>query len=54
MLSELKESLSSLISQACGVSQKEALSSLELPKGQFGDLATTIAFSLAKITTPNL
>lgn len=48
MLPELKESLSALISQACGVSQEEALSSLELPKGQFGDLATTVAFALAK------
>jgi arginyl-tRNA synthetase len=48
MLSLLKQEIAMLLSQAAGVTHEEALSSLELPKGQFGDLASTVAFSLAK------
>ncbi len=48
MFLQLKKKLASAISSAAGVSLEEAEASVELPKGQFGDVATSICFSLAK------
>ncbi|VVB99601.1 Arginine--tRNA ligase [uncultured archaeon] len=44
----LKEKLASAIADAAGVSLEEAERSIEMPKGQFGDVASSICFSLAK------
>ena len=48
MFLQLKKKLAEAISSAAGVSLEEAEASVELPKGQFGDVATSICFSLAK------
>lgn len=48
MFLKLKKKLSSALAEAAGVSEEEAEASVELPKGQFGDVATSICFSLAK------
>ena len=48
MFLQLKKKLASAISSASGVSLEEAEASVELPKGQFGDIASSICFSLAK------
>ncbi|MEM4348791.1 MAG: arginine--tRNA ligase [Candidatus Anstonellaceae archaeon] len=48
MFFSLKQELADAIAQAAGCSIQEALQSIELPKKQFGDLACTVAFSLAK------
>ncbi len=44
----LKEKLASAVADAAGVSVQEAAASIGLPKGQFGDVASSICFSLAK------
>lgn len=44
----LKEKLAASIAAAAGVPIEEAGRSIELPKGQFGDIASSICFSLAK------
>lgn len=44
----LREKLAGIIAEAADVSEEEAAGSIELPKGQFGDVATSISFSLAK------
>ena len=48
MFLQLKKKLAEAISSSAGVSLEEAEASVELPKGQFGDVATSICFSLAK------
>ncbi|MFA6908244.1 MAG: arginine--tRNA ligase, partial [Candidatus Micrarchaeia archaeon] len=48
MFLQLKKKLAEAISSAAGVPLAEAEASVELPKGQFGDVATSICFSLAK------
>ncbi|VVB66545.1 Arginine--tRNA ligase [Candidatus Gugararchaeum adminiculabundum] len=48
MYSEAKGEIAKIIAKAAGVSEQEAANSLELPKNEFGDLASTIAFALAK------
>ncbi len=44
----LKEKLAKCIADAAGVPLEEAGRSIELPKGDFGDVASSICFSLAK------
>lgn len=48
MFLQLREKLASAIADAAGVSEEEAAASVGLPKGQFGDVSTSICFSLAK------
>ena len=48
MYKRIKQDVAKLISDAIGVSQDEALRSLETPKGGFGDLSSRISFDLAK------
>lgn len=48
MFLSLREKLASSIAKVAGVPEQEALSSIELPKGQFGDVSSSICFSLAK------
>src|SRR3989338_207648 len=48
MFLSLREKLAKSIAAAAGVSEEEAEGSIELPKGQFGDIASSICFSLAK------
>ena len=48
MFLALREKLADSISDASGVSKEDALLSIELPRGQFGDVASSICFSLAK------
>jgi len=48
MFLSMKEKLASAIAAAAGVPLEEAARSIELPKGQFGDIASSICFSLAK------
>jgi len=48
MFLKLKKKIAEAVSEASGVSLEEAEASVELPKGQFGDVATSICFSLAK------
>jgi len=48
MFLQLKKKLADAISSAAGVPLEEAEASVELPKGQFGDIASSICFSLAK------
>src|SRR3989338_2243701 len=44
----LKEKLAKAVSEAAKVPLDEADASIELPRGQFGDVASSIAFRLAK------
>jgi arginyl-tRNA synthetase len=44
----LKGKLASCIAEAAGVPPEEAERSIELPKGNFGDVASSICFQLAK------
>ena len=53
MLDQTRKEIALLVSEAAGVSESEALASLELPKNEFGDLACTIAFTLAKAQRKN-
>jgi arginyl-tRNA synthetase len=53
MYAILKEKLAIAISQASGCDLKQALDSLGLPKGEFGDIATSISFQLAKTNKKN-
>ncbi|MFA6328775.1 MAG: arginine--tRNA ligase [Candidatus Micrarchaeia archaeon] len=48
MFLKLKKKIAEAISAAAGVPLEEAEASVELPKGQFGDVATSICFLLAK------
>jgi len=48
MFLKLKKKIAEAVSGAAGVALDEAEASVELPKGQFGDVATSICFSLAK------
>jgi arginyl-tRNA synthetase len=48
MFIKLRKKLASAIAGAAGVTEEEAEASVELPKGQFGDVASSICFSLAK------
>ena len=48
MYLSLKRKIAEAVAEAAGVSLDEAEASVELPKGQFGDVATSICFSLAK------
>lgn len=48
MFLELKKNLSGAIASAAGIAKEEAFASIELPKGKFGDVASSICFSLAK------
>ena len=48
MFLSLRGKLAKAIASAAGVSVEEAERSIELPKGQFGDVASSICFSLAK------
>lgn len=48
MLKELKEEISKLVSEAAGVGEETALASLEIPRNNFGDLSSRIAFDLAR------
>lgn len=48
MFLSLREKLAKAIAVAAGVSEEEAERSIELPKGQFGDVASSVCFSLAK------
>lgn len=49
MYLSLREKLAHAISDAAGVQLNEALASIEIPKGQFGDVASSICFLLAKL-----
>ncbi|MCX8175251.1 MAG: arginine--tRNA ligase [Candidatus Micrarchaeota archaeon] len=48
MFFSLRERLAAAIAEAAGVSAEEANRSVELPKGQFGDIASSVCFLLAK------
>ncbi len=48
MFLKLKKKIAEAVAAAAGVPVGEAEASVELPKGQFGDVATSICFSLAK------
>lgn len=48
MPSTIKAEISKLLSEAAGVDEQQALASLEMPKGAFGDLSSRIAFDIAK------
>ncbi|MCX6771731.1 MAG: arginine--tRNA ligase [Candidatus Micrarchaeota archaeon] len=48
MYMKLRKELAAAIARATGVGEDEAEASVELPKGQFGDVASSICFSLAK------
>ncbi|MCX6773037.1 MAG: arginine--tRNA ligase [Candidatus Micrarchaeota archaeon] len=48
MFIQLREKLAEAIAEAAGVPVTEAERSIELPKGQFGDVASSICFALAK------
>jgi len=52
MFLKLKRKIAEAVSEAAGVALEEAEASVELPKGQFGDVATSICFSLAKQRSP--
>ncbi|MFA5412570.1 MAG: arginine--tRNA ligase [Candidatus Micrarchaeia archaeon] len=47
MFLKAKKEISKIIADATGLTQEEAFSSLEMPKGEFGDLACKAAFLLA-------
>ncbi|MEW5996348.1 MAG: arginine--tRNA ligase [Candidatus Micrarchaeota archaeon] len=47
MFLKAKTEIAKIISDASGLSEEEAFSSLEMPKGEFGDLACKAAFLLA-------
>ncbi|MCX6768508.1 MAG: arginine--tRNA ligase, partial [Candidatus Micrarchaeota archaeon] len=47
MFLKAKNEMAKIISQASGLTEEEAFSSLEMPKGEFGDLACKAAFLLA-------
>ncbi|MDD5337656.1 MAG: arginine--tRNA ligase, partial [Candidatus ainarchaeum sp.] len=48
MLESVKNEIAALLAQAAGVERIAALESLEMPKNNFGDLSSRIAFELAK------
>lgn len=48
MRDELYSAVAKLVAQAAGCAQEEALTSLEKPRGQFGDVSSKIAFEIAK------
>ncbi|MFA6213825.1 MAG: arginine--tRNA ligase [Candidatus Micrarchaeia archaeon] len=48
MYLKLKGELASAVARASGVSEEEAEASIELPRGQFGDVASSVCFMLAK------
>lgn len=48
MLDEMKNSIAKSLAKAAGVSQKSARESLQPQQGKFGDMASTLAFTLAK------
>ncbi len=48
MFLALKEKVAACVAKAAGVPIHEAEMSIELPKGEFGDVATSICFALAK------
>ncbi len=48
MPEQAKEKVVKCLADAAGTTQKAARASLEAPRGNFGDLASTIAFALAK------
>jgi len=48
MREELYSAIAKLVAEAAQVGEEEALLSLEKPKGQFGDVASSICFTLAK------
>lgn len=48
MFLTVKETLAKAIADATGVKKDAALQSIELPKGQYGDVTSSICFSLAK------
>ena len=48
MFSKAKREIAKLVSKAASVPEEEALASLELPRGEYGDVASRIAFDLAK------
>ncbi len=48
MFVPLQEKLAACLSDATGVPVEEALRSIDLPRGQFGDVSSSICFSLAK------
>ena len=48
MFIALREKLAAAIAEAAGVPVTEAERSIEMPKGQFGDVSSSICFSLAK------
>jgi len=47
MFLKAKNEIAKIISQTSGLTEEEAFSSLEMPKGEFGDLACKAAFLLA-------
>jgi len=47
MLAKIKKEIAKAISKSAKVSEKEAFESLEVPKGEFGDVASKIGFILA-------
>lgn len=47
MLLKAKKEIAKIVSEASGLTQDEAFSSLEMPRGDFGDLACKAAFLLA-------
>lgn len=48
MLAKAKEGIAGALAKAAGVDRGRALASLEVPKNNFGDLSSRIAFDLAK------
>lgn len=53
MFKEAKQEIAELIAKKAGVTVDEALASLEIPKEEFGELSSKIAFSLAKSEKKN-
>jgi len=47
MFLKAKNEIAKIIAEASGLTEEEAFSSLEMPKGEFGDLACKAAFLLA-------
>ncbi|MEM3111782.1 MAG: arginine--tRNA ligase [Candidatus Anstonellales archaeon] len=48
MKKEVEDKISKLISEATGISSQDALRTLETPKNNFGDVASTVSFQVAK------
>lgn len=48
MQEKLEKEIGKLVANAAGLSEDEAKSTLDSPKNNFGDVASTVSFMLAK------